>query len=89
LYERLKRFLEDQFGGSVVDLGPVGQTGRISGVIAWDGFLDLDVAERQGTVWDAIRTKFSFESADVSTLVTLTRAEYDDLVDRSMDDGNF
>ncbi|MEA2664930.1 MAG: hypothetical protein QOI11_1874 [Candidatus Eremiobacteraeota bacterium] len=73
--ERLEHLLHDRFDGMDIDLGPLGQTGRLSGVLIWDGFRGLDFVDRQERVWSAIRDALKADALQVSTLITLTPAE--------------
>jgi acid stress-induced BolA-like protein IbaG/YrbA len=73
--ERLEHLLRERFGGMDIDLEPLGQTGRLSGVLIWDGFQGLDFVDRQERIWSAIRDAFKADATQVSTLITLTPAE--------------
>ncbi len=73
--ERLEGLLHDRFKGMAIDLGPLGQTGRLSGVLIWDGFRGMDFVDRQNNVWSAIRDTLEADAQKVSTLITLTPAE--------------
>ena len=77
-YERLVELLEDRMPGAVVDFGPKSFPNRVSGVIQWDGFEEMNVTERQNFVWETIRNSLGPASTDVSTIVTLTPQELAD-----------
>lgn len=73
--ERLESLLHDRFNGMDIDLGQLGQTGRLSGVLIWDGFRGMDFVDRQERVWSALRDTLKADASQVSTLITLTPAE--------------
>ncbi|HET7813579.1 MAG TPA: hypothetical protein VFL13_04335 [Candidatus Baltobacteraceae bacterium] len=77
-YKRLIEALESRMPGAVVDFGPKVFPNRVSGLIQWDGFAEMNVTERQDFVWGTIRGALGPESADVSTIVTLTPQELAD-----------
>jgi len=74
--EQVENFLRERFPGMEVDLGPVEHgSPRISGVLIWNGFANMDVAEQQACVWDALRERFGVETVNISTLLTFTPDE--------------
>ncbi len=76
LRERLERALRQEFDGMEVDFGPQQpMQSRLSGMLTWNGFRDEDFTDRQRRVWDVIRDALGADSAQVSTLVTLTPDE--------------
>jgi stress-induced morphogen len=75
--EQVERFLTERFEGIVTDFGPqMTADRRLSGVLVWDQFEGLSVAQRQNLVWDALRERFAAEATLISTLVTMTPEEY-------------
>lgn len=73
--ERLEHLLHDRFDGMDVHIEPLGNTGRLSGALVWDGFRGMDFVDRQERVWSAIRDSIETDASQVSTLITLTLAE--------------
>jgi hypothetical protein len=78
--ERVERFLRERFNGMIVDFGPPADPERrLSGVLVWKDFEEMTVAQRQDLVWNALREEFGPDSAQVSTIVTVTPGQYDTL----------
>ncbi len=76
--ERLERALSDRYREVHVDFGPQ-RAGRISGILVSPDFEGLTTDQRQDDLWDVVRVTLGAESSDVSTIVTLTPDEYEDL----------
>jgi hypothetical protein len=78
--ERLQAFLKSRFPRMDFDFGPLDTEGRrLSGVLIWQGFEDLDVAAQQDAVWNALRQEFGPETVEISTLVTMTPEQFEAL----------
>lgn len=75
LQERLTELFRVELGATT-DLRPVGQTGRVSGVVVSVKFEDLDVGEQQKLVRDLVRDHLGSDAVNVSTLVTLTHKNH-------------
>jgi hypothetical protein len=76
--DRLEAALREKYDDVHLELGPV-RPGRVSGLVITAHFLDKDTERRQDELWDVIRKTLGPESVDVSTLVTLTPQEYQDM----------
>lgn len=72
-------FLESRFPGSELrDVEPVSDGTRLTGLLVWDGFADMDHLERQQLIWEALREQFTREGARVvSMILTFTADEVD------------
>ncbi|MBC5811609.1 MAG: hypothetical protein GIW95_12265 [Candidatus Eremiobacteraeota bacterium] len=82
--ERLTKELEDNLADHpIIDLGPIGYSERLSGIVASDRFASMDFGERQDFLWDIVRKKFGSEATTLSTLVAFTKDEYKDLAQQS------
>jgi len=78
--ERVQAFLKSRFPGMEFDFGPLDTGGRrLSGVLIWQGFEDLDVAAQQDVIWNALRQEFGSETVEISTLVTMTPEQFEAL----------
>ncbi len=81
--EPVEKVLKDAFVDAFVDLGPVGQTGRVSGVVVSDEFQELDYRERQALVWDALKSGLQDDIVNISTIIAFTKDEYNDMLPES------
>jgi acid stress-induced BolA-like protein IbaG/YrbA len=76
---RLEDALRDSYDDIEMHFGPPGRPGRVSGVIVSAHFSGMDTDARQDQLWQVIREALGAESTDVSTIVTLTPEEYEDM----------
>ncbi|MBI2302820.1 MAG: hypothetical protein HYU66_28270 [Armatimonadetes bacterium] len=60
--EQLRQFLTEAFPGAEIDyIRQAPRTGRVGASLAWTGFEDVGMLERQNRVWDALRERFTRE----------------------------
>jgi acid stress-induced BolA-like protein IbaG/YrbA len=72
---KLRKLLAKNFAGSKLELDRIGG-GRVSGLLTWDGFVEVEQIERQRTVWRILRSKLTPEEQHrVAAILTLTPEE--------------
>jgi hypothetical protein len=77
LRHELEAWLSEQFPGAQVILDPVRPGSKIGGIIAWNGFHDLEPIDRQSLLWRALRDHFNREDQiKISGLIALSLTEY-------------
>lgn len=79
--ERLKLALEELLPqllpGARVEIDPLRRGFKLSGIIVWSGFENLEPIDRQHILWGKLKTHFSREDQlRITMLITLTPAEY-------------
>lgn len=75
--ETLARVLQREFPGSIPLLEPT-PSGKIGGILLWDGFEGQPQHERQRVLWKKLREDISTEQQrGVSAILTLTPLERD------------
>lgn len=77
--ERLEAALHEKYNDVDLKLAPIGSR-RISGLVITTHFADKDADKRQAELWKVINDTLGAESVGVSTLVTLTPDEYQDML---------
>jgi acid stress-induced BolA-like protein IbaG/YrbA len=74
--DRLVNALKREYDDIEIDFGPV-RPGRVSGVLVTTHFERKTTNARQDEIWDLINRTLGADAVDVSTIVTLTPAEYE------------
>ncbi len=77
--ETLTEYLEDRFPGSELrNVEPVVGGTRLTGLLVWDGFADMEHLDRQNLLWDALEEHFLPEEArEISMILAFTAEEVD------------
>ncbi|GAB4467362.1 MAG: hypothetical protein OHK0029_39270 [Armatimonadaceae bacterium] len=75
---RVRKFLQTTFPGMRVHLETL-PSGRVTGTVIWDGFVNDDQVARQARIRTALKNEFDAQVQEISVLLTYTPDEIQEM----------
>ena len=76
IVQKVKDAVQSAFPDVEADVDYSRRSGKVSGVLVWQGFDSLDQLDRQKKLWDVLRSKLGPDATKVSFIFTYTQREH-------------